>query len=42
MAYDAPLMMPREDILAIHEQGAHAVEELVENLCLSSLPTSRE
>lgn len=25
-------MMPREDILAVHEQGAHAVAELVERL----------
>jgi len=31
-AYDALIMMPREDIVAVHEQGVEAVVELVERL----------
>ncbi len=30
--YDAPTMMPREDIVAVYEQGVEAVVNLVQNL----------
>lgn len=31
-AYDVPTMMPREDIVAVYEQGVDAVVDLVQNL----------